>query len=150
MQVRRRRRDFTLLSFAGLQQRLTHFHLATGAILVVAAIAVVIASLRVTDRAIDEAVAQRQAVSRFVQEELSVLRIMAMTSRSPVPGRLYLGIEECLLRSLALPFDGNDAAARRTVTACAQTELGRLHAQGGGAMADEGRTVLEQSALLQN
>jgi len=76
-----------------------------------------------------------------------VLRIMAMSSDSPVPARLYLGIEECFDKSVAIPFEG-DEAGRRTLAACAQMELGRLHAQGGPAMAEKGRALLSQIGLL--
>ena len=83
----------------------TTFQIAIGAIIAVAALSVVIASLRMTDRAIDRAVAPRDAANRFLAEERSVLRAMTMTSTSPVPGRLYLGIEECFQRSVAMPFN---------------------------------------------
>jgi hypothetical protein len=115
----------------------------------VAALAVVIASLRMTDRAINRAVAQREAASRFLADELSVLRALAVTSRSPVPARLFLGMEECFRRAVALPFDTGDlAAARRLVKECAEIEIGRLYAQGGAAMADEGRRVLQETGIL--
>ena len=72
---------------------------------------------------------------------------MAMSSDSPVPARLYLGIEECFGKSVAIPFLG-DEAGRRTLVACAQAELGRLHARGGPAMAEKGRALLSQIGLL--
>ena len=125
------------------------FHIVIAAIIAVAALAVVIASLRITDRAIDRAVRQREAAGLFLAEELSVLRALAVTSRSPVPARLYLGMEECFKRGVALPFDTNDlAAGRRLLRECAEIELGRLYAQGGGAMADDGRRVLQETGLL--
>ena len=127
---------------------LTNFHLAIVGIALVAALAVVTASLRMTDRAIGAAVAQREAASRFLAGELSVLRIMAMTSESPVPARLYLGIEECFQKNVAVPFDrDNLAAARHTIAVCAEMELGRLHSQGGPAMADKGRALLRDIGL---
>jgi hypothetical protein len=127
---------------------LTNFHLAIVGIALVATLAVVPASLRMPDRAIGAAVAQREAAGRFLAGELSVLRIMAMTSESPVPARLYLGIEECFQKNVAVPFDGDNlAAARHTIALCAEMELGRLHSQGGAAMADKGRAVLRDIGL---
>jgi hypothetical protein len=123
------------------------YWLAIAGIVVVVAVAVVAASLRMTEGAIDRAVAEREAAERFLANELAVLRIMAMSSDSPVPARLYLGIEECFGRSVAIPFEG-DEAGRRTLVACAQMELGRLHAQGGPAMAEKGRALLSQIGLL--
>jgi hypothetical protein len=82
-----------------------NFPLVIGIIVGVAALAVVVASLRMTEHAIDKAVAQREAAGRFLASELSVLRMMAMTSQSPVPARLYLGIEECFQKSVAVPAD---------------------------------------------
>ena len=73
-------------------------------------------------------VAEREAADRFLANELAVLRIIAISSDSPVPGRLYLGIEECFGKSVV--------------------ELGRLHAQGGPAMAEKGRALLSQIGLL--
>ena len=123
------------------------YWLAIAGIAVVVAVAVVAASLRMTEGAIDRAVAEREAADRFLANELAVLRIMAMSSDSPVPARLYLGIEECFGKSVAIPFEG-DEAGRRTLVACAQMELGRLHAQGGLAMAEKGRALLSQIGLL--
>ena len=118
-----------------------------GSILVVA-LAVVTASLRMTERAIERAVAQREAASRFLTEELTGLRMLAMSSESPVPGRLYLGIEECFHKSTALPFASAEPAMHRHVlSTCADMEVGRLHAQGGAVMADKGRTFLSQAGL---
>jgi hypothetical protein len=126
---------------------ITRYHLAIAGIAIVVALAVIAASLRMTEGAIDRAVADREAASRFLASELAVLRMMAMSSESPVPARLYLGIEECFYKSVAVPFD-NEEAGRRTLTTCAQAELGRLHAQGGPAMAEKGRALLAQIGLL--
>jgi hypothetical protein len=70
-----------------------------------------------------------------------------MSSESPVPARLYLGIEECFRKSVAVPFDSPEAG-RFTLAGCAEMELGRLHSQGGAAMADKGRAVLRDVSLL--
>jgi hypothetical protein len=126
---------------------LSGYRLAIAGIAVVVALAVVAASLRMTEGAIDRAVSEREAADRFLASELAVLRIMAMSSDSPVPARLYLGIEECFGKSVAIPFE-SDEAGRRTLVACAQIELGRLHAQGGPAMAEKGRALLSQIGLL--
>ena len=126
---------------------LTGYRLAIAGIAVVVALAVITASLRMTEGAIDRAVAEREAASRFLASELAVLRMMAMSSEGPVPARLYLGIEECFYKSVAVPFD-NEEAGRRMLAACAQAELGRLHAQGGPAMAEKGRALLAQIGLL--
>ena len=123
------------------------YHLAIAGIAAVVALALVTASLRMTEGAIDRAVADREAASRFLASELAVLRMMAMSSESPVPARLYLGIEECFYKSVAVPFE-SEQAGRRTLAACAQIELGRLHAQGGPAMAEKGRALLVQIGLL--
>jgi hypothetical protein len=123
------------------------YWLAIAGVVLVVALAVVAASLRMTEGAIDRAVAEREAADRFLANELAVLRIMAMSSDSPVPARLYLGIEECFGKSVSIPFEG-DEAGRRTLAACAQMELGRLHAQGGPAMAEKGRALLSQIGLL--
>jgi len=131
----------------GKDKPLRGYWLAIAGIAVVVAVAVVAASLRMTEGAIDRAVAERESADRFLARELAVLRIMAMSSDSPVPARLYLGIEECFGKSVAIPFEG-DEAGRRTLAACAQMELGRLHAQGGPAMAEKGRALLSQIGLL--
>jgi hypothetical protein len=131
----------------GKGRPLRGYWLAIAGIAVVAALAIVAASLRMTEGAIDRAVADREAADRFLANELTVLRIMAMSSDSPVPARLYLGIEECFGKSVAIPFEG-DEAGRRILAACAQMELGRLHAQGGPAMAEKGRALLSQIGLL--
>jgi hypothetical protein len=131
----------------GKDKPLRGYWLAIAGIAVVVAVAVVAASLRMTEGAIDRAVAEREAADRFIANELAVLRIMAMSSDSPVPARLYLGIEECFGKRVAIPFEG-DEAGRRTLATCAQMELGRLHAQGGPAMAEKGRALLAQIGLL--
>ena len=118
-----------------------------GSILVVA-LAVVTASLRMTERSIERAVAQREAAARFLAEELLALRMMAMSAESPVAARLYLGIEECFQKTAAVPFADGDAASHRYIlSTCAEMELGRLHAQGGPAMAEKGRGILKELAL---
>jgi len=126
---------------------LTGYRLAIAGIALVVALAVITASLRMTEGAIDRAVADHEAASRFLASELTVLRMMAMSSDSPVPARLYLGIEECFYKTVAVPFE-NEPAGRRTLVTCAQMELGRLHAQGGPAMAEKGRALLAQIGLL--
>ena len=126
---------------------LSNIGLAIAGVVVIVALVVISASFRMTERAISRAVAEREAASRFLAEELSGLRLMAMSSESPVPARLYLGMEECFKKNVAVPFAG-DEAARRIVAACAEMELGRLHAQGGPAMAEKGRGVLAQVGLL--
>jgi len=126
---------------------LKRYHLAIAGIAVVVALVVITAALRMTEGAIDRAVADHEAASRFLASELTVLRMMAMSSDSPVPARLYLGIEECFYKTVAVPFE-NEQAGRRTLLACAQVELGRLHAQGGPAMAEKGRAILAQIGLL--
>ena len=131
----------------GRDKPLRGYWLALAGVGLVVAVAVVAASLRMTEGAIDRAVAEREAADRFLANELAVLRIMAMSSDSPVPARLYLGIEECFGKSVAIPFEGNEAG-RRTLAAGAQMELGRLHAQGGPAMAEKGRALLSQIGLL--
>ena len=129
---------------------ISNFHLVIAGIAVVVALAVISASLRMTERAIGRAVEQREAATRFFASELSGLRMLAMSSPSPVPARLYLGIEECFQRSVAMPFSSADVAAHRRIVAnCAEMELGRLHAQGGPAMAEKGRGTLKELALLQ-
>jgi hypothetical protein len=126
---------------------LTGYRLAIAGIALVVALAVLTASLRMTEGAIDRAVAEREAANRYLASELAVLRMMAMSSDSPVPARLYLGIEECFAKSVAMPF-ASEEAGRRTLVNCAQIELGRLHAQGGPAMAEKGRALLAQIGLL--
>jgi hypothetical protein len=131
----------------GKSKALAGYRLAIAGIAVVVALAVVTASLRMTEGAIDRAVAEREAANRFLATELQVLRMMAMSSESPIPARLYLGIEECFGKNVAMPFD-SEQAGRRTLATCAQMELGRLHAQGGPAMAEKGRALLGQIGLL--
>src|SRR5690242_18533013 len=83
----------------------TQFQLAVAAILAILALAVVIATVRMTDRAVYQAVEAREAPARFLADQLGALRLLAMTSPGPVPGRLYLGIEECFKARVAVPFD---------------------------------------------
>lgn len=115
------------------------------ALVAVAALAVITASVRITDRAVARAVEAREAPVRFLTEELVALRLLAMTSASVVPGRLYLGIEECFRRDAPVPFDAH--AARHSLAACAESELGRLHAQGGAELESRGRQFLAQAAV---
>lgn len=127
----------------------SQFQLAIAVIVAVAALAVVMAAMRMTDEAVYRAVEARQAPERFLADELSALRLMAMSDRSVVPARLYLGIEECFKSRAAVPFDEeNLAPARQTLAICADMEIGRLYAQGGLAMAEEGRRVLQQAGVL--
>lgn len=131
------------------QLPLSTFHLTIVLIVAVAAVSVVAASFRMTERAIDRAVSQREAAGRFVANELSVLRTMAVTSETSVAARLYLGIEECFRENVGMPFDSEDlSAARRTVASCAEKELGRLFSQGGPAMAEDGRRILTTIGVL--
>ena len=131
----------------GKDQTLSNLGLAIAGIVVIVALVVISASFRMTERAISRAVTERETASRFLADELSVLRLMAVSSESPVPARLYLGIEECFQKNVAVPFESPEAG-RRMLAACAQMELGRLHAQGGAAMAEKGRGVLRQVGLL--
>ena len=127
---------------------ITRFQLAVAIIVAVAALAVVIAAQRVTDGAMYRALEAREAPERFLADQLSALRLMAMSSPSPVPGRLYLGIEECFKRRVAVPFDeGHVADAKQTLATCADMEVGRLYAQGGEKLAEQGRTVLRQAGV---
>jgi hypothetical protein len=126
---------------------LTNFYLAIAGIAIIVALAVISASMKMTERSIGRAVEQREAAGRFLAAELSVLRMMAISSESPVPARLYLGIEECFRKNVAVPFD-SDEAGRRTLALCAQMEIGRLHSQGGAPMAEKGRALLGQIGLL--
>lgn len=124
----------------------TQFQFAVAIIVAVAALAVVIAAQRVTDGAIYRAVEARDAPERFLASHLSALRLMAMTSASPVPGRLYLGIEACFKQRVAIPFgDEHVSDAEQTLATCADMEIGRLEAQGGAALAEQGRAVLRQA-----
>lgn len=127
---------------------LTRFQLALAVMVAVAALAVVIAAMRVADQSVYRAVDAREAPERFLRNELDALRLMAMSSPSPVPGRLYLGIEECFKQRVAVPFDDEQLAdAKQTLATCADMEIGRLYAQGGAAVAEQGRTVLRQAGV---
>ena len=126
----------------------TQFQLAVAAILAIVALAVVIATVRMTDRAVYQAVEAREAPARFLADQLGALRLLAMTSPSPVPARLYLGIEECFMARVAVPFDEEHLPlARQTLGTCADMEIGRLYAQGGAALAEHGRRILEQASI---
>ena len=124
----------------------TQFQVALAIIVAVAALAVVIAAQRVTDGAIYRALEARDAPERFLTSELVTLRLMAMSSSSPVPARLYLGIEQCFKERVAIPFGDEQAAdAKQTLATCADMEIGRLEAQGGATLAEQGRAVLRQA-----
>jgi hypothetical protein len=126
------------------------FYLVIAAIAAVAALAIVIASVRMSERAIDAAVESREAPARFLADELGALRLMALTAKSVVPARLYIGIEECFKARAPIPFnDEHLPLARQSLAACADMEIGRLYAQGGGDMAAQGRQALRQAGLLQ-
>jgi hypothetical protein len=126
----------------------TQFQLAVAGILAVVALAVVIATVRMTDRAVYQAVESREAPARFLADQLGALRLLAMTSPSPVAARLYLGIDECFKARVAVPFDDEHLPlARQTVDTCADMEIGRLYAQGGAALAEQGRRILEQASV---
>ena len=124
-------------------EALKPFHLVIAAMVAVAALLVVMASLRLTDEAVTRTVDEREAPARFLAEQLGTLRLVAMTSTSVVPARLYLGIEQCFRDRAPIPFD--EGAARSTLGTCAELELGRLQAQGGARMAAEGKTVLGET-----
>src|SRR4051794_16754944 len=127
---------------------LTQFQLALAIMLATAALAVVIAAARMTERTVYQAVEAREAPARFLADQLGALRLMAMTAPSPVPGRLYLGIEECFKARVAVPFDDEHLPlARQTVGTCADMEIGRLYAQGGAALAEQGRRILVQAGV---
>jgi hypothetical protein len=127
---------------------ITQFQLALAVIIAVAALAVVIAAQRVTDGAIYRALEARDAPERFLTGELETLRLMAMSSPSPVPARLYLGIEQCFRQRVAIPFrDEHVADAKQTLATCADMEIGRLEAQGGATLAEQGRAVLRQAEV---
>jgi len=126
----------------------TRLQLALAVMIAVAALAVVIAAMRITDQSMYRAVDAREAPERFLRNELSALRLMAMSSPSPVPGRLYLGMEECFKQRVAVPFEEEHTAeAKQTLATCADMEVGRLYAQGGAALAEQGRTVLRQAGV---
>jgi hypothetical protein len=126
----------------------TRFQLALAVMFAVAALAVVIAAMRVADQSMYRALEAREAPERFLAGELSALRLMAMSSASPVPGRLYLGIEECFRARVAVPFDDAQVAdAKQALATCADMELGRLYAQGGARLAEQGRDVLRQAGV---
>ncbi len=127
---------------------ISQFQLALAVICAVAALAVVIAAVRVTDQSIYRAVEAREAPERFLRNELGALRLLAMSSPTPVPGRLYLGIEECFRQRVAVPFeDEHVAQAKQTLATCADMEIGRLYAQGGAPLAAQGRAVLRQAGV---
>ena len=130
------------------QPELSQFQLAIAIMIAIAALAVVIAAMRMTDRGIYRALEEREAPERFFANELSALRLMAMSSTSAIPGRLYLGIEECFKARVAVPFRADDIAlGRETLAACADMEIGRLEAQGGATMAERGRAVLRDAGV---
>jgi|SRR5690242_316900 hypothetical protein len=133
---------------AARKPALSEFQLAIAIMIAIAALAVVIAAVRMTDRGIYRAVEEREAPERFLANELAPLRFMAMSATSGIPGRLYLGIEECFKARVAMPFSADDLAlGRQTLATCADMEIGRLEAQGGAAMAERGRAVLRDAGI---
>jgi hypothetical protein len=66
---------------------------------------------------------EREAADRFLASELAVLRIMAMSSDSPVPARLYLGIEERFGKSVAIPFEGRGGRPAHPLRAARERSL---------------------------
>jgi hypothetical protein len=127
---------------------LSQFQLGIAIMIAIAALAIVIAAMRMTDRGIYRALEAREAPERFLANELAPLRFMAMSATSGVPGRLYLGIEECFKARVAMPFTEDDVAlGRQTLATCADMEIGRLEAQGGATMAERGRTVLRDAGV---
>src|SRR5918911_698410 len=133
---------------AAPKRSLTEFQLALAILLAIAALAVVIAAVRMTDRAVYRAVEAREAPARFLADQLGALRLFAMTAPNPIPARLYLGIEECFKARVPVPFDDEHLPlARQTLATCADMELGRLYAQGGAPLAEEGQRVLRQASV---
>jgi hypothetical protein len=127
---------------------LSQFQLAIAVMIAIAALAVVIAAVRMTDRGIYRALETREAPERFLANELAALRFMAMSARSGIPGRLYLGIEECFKARVAVPFSEDEVAlGRQTLATCADMEIGRLEAQAGPIMAERGRAVLRDAGV---
>jgi hypothetical protein len=127
------------------RNRPTQFQIVVTAMVGVAALCVVVASVRLTDQAVYRSVEAREAPERFLADQLSTLRVLAMTSESVVPGRLYLGIEQCFQDGAPVPFD--EAAARSALDACAESEIGRLQAQRGPRAAEEGVRVLRDAGI---
>lgn len=133
---------------AARKPAITQFQLALAIIVAVAALAVVVAAQRVTDGAIYRALEARDAPERFLTSQLSALRLMAMSSPSPVPARLFLGIEQCYKERVAVPFNEERLAeAKQALATCADMEIGRLYAQGGPRLAAQGRDVLRQAGV---
>jgi hypothetical protein len=138
-----------VLALPARAPRMSEFHLVMAIIAAVAALVVVTAAVRMTERSINQAVDAREAPVRFLADELAALRLMALSSKSVVPARLYIGIDECFRQRAPIPFDeAHLALAKQNLAACADMELGRLYAQGGPEMAQQGRDVLRQTALL--
>jgi hypothetical protein len=133
-----------------IKHAVRQFHVVIAVIAAVAALVVIIASVRMSERSVNLAVEAREAPARFLANELGALRLMALTAKSVVPARLYIGMEECFTARAPIPFNDEQLAlARQTLAACADMEIGRLNAQGGAEMAEQGRHVLRQAALLQ-
>jgi hypothetical protein len=127
---------------------LSQFQLAIAIMIAIAALAVVIAAMRMTDRGMYRALEAREAPERFLANELAALRFMAMSATSAIPGRLYLGIEECFKARVGVPFSEADVQfGRQTLATCADMEIGRLEAQGGATMAERGRAVLRDAGV---
>jgi hypothetical protein len=122
---------------------LSQFQIAIAVMVGIAALSVVVASLRLTDQAVVRATDAREAPERFIVEQLGTLRLLAMSSSSVVPARLYLGMEECFRSRTPVPFD--ERVASEVLMSCGELEIGRLQAQGGSAMAEQGRRVLRET-----
>src|SRR5260370_606830 len=81
----------------------TRWQLVRAVMVAVGARAVGIARVRISEQSMYRAVDGREAPEPFLREELSALRLLAMSSPSPVAGRLSLGIEECFKQRVAVP-----------------------------------------------
>ena len=110
------------------------------------------AGRRIVRVTLDERTVVRRSPEVEHERAVAIFDLIEENFFSPVddeggPYSLYLGIEECFQKNVAVPFESPEAG-RRMLAACAQMELGRLHAQGGAAMAEKGRAVLGQIGLL--
>jgi hypothetical protein len=112
-------------------------------------ICIVAASMKTSDRATMAATAAAGAPNRFLAAELATLKAAAMRGDSRVAARAYFGIEECFRSTHPVPFDeGSFEVGRAVLTACAQNQIGALHAVGGPALASEGEVLLGNLGLL--
>jgi hypothetical protein len=128
---------------------LTPAQTAMAALLGVIGVCIIAASFRVSDRATLAAREAAEAPARFLNVELAQLKAAAIRGESRVAARLYFGIEECFRSTHAVPFDPeNLRRANETLTACAENQLGTLHAAGGSALVREGRLLLQSLSLL--